>query len=149
MVTQSWCATACTHYNDVIMSAMASQITGVSIVCSSVGSGRWKDTWKLRVTGLCVGNSPVTGEFPAQRASNAENVTIWWRHHARHNKVWTVWIWEDGLYMCNINNICLNHYQNKWWLILLTHIHVIRPRWVKSLYWSIPKSLAQKMSRFP
>ena len=27
------------HYNDVIMSAMASQITGVSSVCSSVGSG--------------------------------------------------------------------------------------------------------------
>ena len=35
---------------------------------------------KLRVTGLCVGNSPGTGEFPAQRASNAENVSIWWRH---------------------------------------------------------------------
>ena len=27
------------HYNDVIMSAMASQITGVSIVCSAVSSG--------------------------------------------------------------------------------------------------------------
>ena len=36
---------------------------------------------KLRVTGFCEGNSPVTGEFPAQRASNAENVSIWWRHH--------------------------------------------------------------------
>ena len=33
------------------------------------------------VSGLCEGNSPVTGEFPAQRASNAENVSIWWRHH--------------------------------------------------------------------
>ena len=42
---------------------------------------RWKKTSKLRVTGLCVGNSPGTGEFPAQRASNAENVSIWWRHH--------------------------------------------------------------------
>ena len=51
--------------------------------------GRSKKTWKLRVTGLCEGNSPVTGEFPAQRASNAENVSIWWRHHeitTRHNK---------------------------------------------------------------
>ena len=27
------------------------------------------------------GNSPVTGEFPTQRASNAEIVSIWWRHH--------------------------------------------------------------------
>ena len=42
---------------------------------------RSKKTSKFCVTGLCVGNSPVTGEFPAQRASNAENVSIWWCHH--------------------------------------------------------------------
>ena len=42
---------------------------------------RTKKTSKLRVTGLCAGNSPLTGEFPAQMASNAENVSIWWRHH--------------------------------------------------------------------
>ena len=42
---------------------------------------RSKRTSKLRVTGLCAGNSPETGEFPAQMASNAENVSIWWRHH--------------------------------------------------------------------
>ena len=42
---------------------------------------RSKKTSKLCVTGLCGGNSPVTDEFPAQRASNAENVSIWWRHH--------------------------------------------------------------------
>ena len=40
-----------------------------------------KKTLKLCVTGLCAGNSPVTGEFPAQMASNAKNVSIWWRHH--------------------------------------------------------------------
>ena len=39
---------------------------------------RSKKTSNLRVTGLCEGNSPVTGGFSAQRASNAENVTIWW-----------------------------------------------------------------------
>ena len=44
---------------------------------------RWKKTSKLRVTGLCEGKSPVTGEFPAQTASNAENVFSWWRHRAR------------------------------------------------------------------
>ena len=43
---------------------------------------RSKKTSKLRVTGLCAENSPVTGEFPAQMARNAENVSIWWRHHA-------------------------------------------------------------------
>ena len=42
---------------------------------------RSKETSKLRVTGLCEGNSPVTGEFPTQRASNAENASNWWRHH--------------------------------------------------------------------
>ena len=42
---------------------------------------RSKKTSKLCVTDLCEGNSPATGEFPAQRASNAENVPIWWRHH--------------------------------------------------------------------
>ena len=36
---------------------------------------RSKKISKLRVTALCEGNSPVTGEFPAQRASNAKNVS--------------------------------------------------------------------------
>ena len=40
-----------------------------------------KETSKIRVTGLCAGNSPVTGEFPTHRASYAENVSVWWRHH--------------------------------------------------------------------
>ena len=43
---------------------------------------RSKKTSKLRVTGLCEGNSPVTGGFPTQRASNGQNVSIWWRLHA-------------------------------------------------------------------
>ena len=43
-----------------------------------------KKTPKLRVAGLCAGNSPGTGEFPAQRASNAENASIWWRHHDKY-----------------------------------------------------------------
>ena len=44
---------------------------------------RSQKTSKLRVTGFCEGNSPVTGEFSAQMASNAENASIWWRHHIR------------------------------------------------------------------
>ena len=62
---------------------------------------RFKKTSKLRVTGLCDGNSLVTGEFPAshrwfpaQRASNAENVSIWWRHHESsiQLKLWFLYI---------------------------------------------------------
>ena len=41
---------------------------------------RSKKISKLRVTGFCAGNSSVTGEFPAQMASNADNAPIWWRH---------------------------------------------------------------------
>ena len=36
---------------------------------------------KLRVTGLCAGNLCVIVKFPAQRASNMEDVSIWWCHH--------------------------------------------------------------------
>ena len=45
-----------------------------------------KKTSKLRVTGLCEGNSAVTVEFPAQRASNAESYSIWWHHHGHRGK---------------------------------------------------------------
>ena len=42
---------------------------------------RSKKISKLRVTGLCEGNPPMTGGFPSQKTSTAENVSIWWRHH--------------------------------------------------------------------
>ena len=68
------------QYNDVVMSAVAFHQPHECLLNRLFGR-RSKETSKLRVTGLCVGNSPGTGEFPAQRASNAENVSIWWRHH--------------------------------------------------------------------
>ena len=40
---------------------------------------RSKKTSKLRVTGPCEGNPPMTGGLPSRRAINAENVPIWWR----------------------------------------------------------------------
>ena len=36
---------------------------------------------KFRVIGLCVRNSLVTDELPAQRVSNPENVSVWWRYY--------------------------------------------------------------------
>ena len=69
------------HYSDVIMTTMTSQITGGSIVYSTVCSDTdQRKQLMFRFTGLPEGYSPVTGEFPAQRASNAQNVSIWWRH---------------------------------------------------------------------
>ena len=70
------------HYNDVIMTAMASQITSLASVYSTVYSSvdQRKHQSSASLT-FVWGISPVTGEFPAQRASNAENVSIWWCHH--------------------------------------------------------------------
>ena len=65
------------HYNDVIMSEIAPQITSLTIVYSSVYSGA--DQRKLQSSvslAFARGNSPVTGEFPAQRASNPEMFTF-------------------------------------------------------------------------
>ena len=59
------------------MSTLASRITSLTIVCSTVYSGA-----NQRKHQSCASLAfPVTGEFPAQMASNAENVSIWWRHH--------------------------------------------------------------------
>ena len=59
------------------MGVMASQITGLTSVYSTVDSG--VDQRKHQSSASLAG----TGEFPAQMASNAENVSIWWRHHVR------------------------------------------------------------------
>ena len=68
-----------------------------------------KKTSKLRVTGLCARNSPGTGEFPAQMASYAENVSIWWRHHVGRLLFWgnstqiikyQRFLWDVIAYLC-------------------------------------------------
>ena len=72
------------HYSDVLMSTMASQITSLTIVYSSVYSGA--DQRKYQSSASLAFEFPaLTGEFPAQRASNAENVSIWWHHHLEFN----------------------------------------------------------------
>ena len=48
-------ATGLTHYSDVLMGVMASQITGVLIICPTVCSGADEKASKLRVTGRCEG----------------------------------------------------------------------------------------------
>ena len=70
------------------MSAMASQIISLTSFYSTVYSRcRSKTLSTLRVAGLCEENSPMAGEFPAQRASNMENVSTWWRHHGQNRPV--------------------------------------------------------------
>ena len=89
---------------------------------------RSKKTSKLRVTGLCAGHSPGTGEFPAQTASNAENVSIWWHHHVyfqnncyvrNHERklmsdFWAIAVSADGLSPLNSASEVLLHYHSSY-----------------------------------
>ena len=69
------------HYSDVIMGAIASQITSLTIVFSTVCSDADLRKHLSSASLAFVWEFTGTGEFPAQMASNAGNVSIWWRHH--------------------------------------------------------------------
>ena len=72
---------------------------------------RSKKTSKLRVTGLCAGNSPGTGEFSAQMTHSAENVSIWWRHHDVHHPLF--WKTKNFYPTCSIALLLIPCY----WLV--------------------------------
>ena len=66
------------------MNAMASHFTPSQLLFQQFDQDNNKETLKIHIIGHSVGGLhwlPVTGEFPTQRASYAENVSIWWRHH--------------------------------------------------------------------
>ena len=92
---------------------------------------RSKKTSKLRVIGLCEGNSPVIGEFPTQRYSNAENISIWWRHHGHHGENCNIEITKGcpGQYVTVSLSECLSFICNLWsnklvlnWILIWVHI---------------------------
>ena len=73
---------SCNNYNDVTMSAMASQITSLTIVYSSIWSGAYQRKHQSSASLAFAKriyrwpmNSPHKG--PVTR----KNVFIWWRHH--------------------------------------------------------------------
>ena len=68
------------HYNDVIKGAIASQITSLTIVHSTVYSGA--DQRKHQSSASLAFVRGIH-RWPAQMASNAETFSIWWRHHEK------------------------------------------------------------------
>ena len=67
-----------------------------------------------------------TGEFPAQRASNAENVSIWWRHHIYMDvKNWFPVTWRsvEYLWQCPEGKIRLLTYHTVIIVIWITCRH--------------------------
>ena len=69
------------YYSDVIMGAMASQITGVALVCSIVCSGTNQRKHQSSTSLAFVRGIHRWPVNSPQKASNAENISIWWRHH--------------------------------------------------------------------
>ena len=63
------------HYSDVIMGTMASQITRLTIIYSTDYSGADQRKHQSSAS-ILRRNSPVTDEFPALMASNAENISL-------------------------------------------------------------------------
>ena len=81
------------------MRPLVSEITSLTIVYSTV---YWVADQRKHQSSVSLiflrGNSPVTGEFPAQRASNAGTLSIWWRHHGfeiPYNERYTQTDWRD------------------------------------------------------
>ena len=81
------------------MGAMASQITSLTIVYITVYSG--VDQRNIKAPRQCPLCGEFTGDrwFSAQRASNAENLSIWWHHHKCFGDISLLAPW-------NINKTC-------------------------------------------
>ena len=77
------------HYNDVIMGTIACQITSVTIVYSAVYSDA--DQRKHQSSASLAFVRGITGDrwIPAQMASNAESVSIWWRIDVCNISLWS------------------------------------------------------------
>ena len=98
------------HYSDVIMSVMTYQI--ISMVCSIVCSCGHQRKYQTLSLAFVRKISPMTGEFPSQRTSNAENVSIWWRHHdISHINLWRTSLRHAYLFtrFATVSAICPTH----------------------------------------
>ena len=101
------------HDSDVRMSTMASQITGISIVCSTADQAQIKENIKAprhqHLWGEFEGYSPLNGEFPAQRANNAEmfpfDDIICFSHYQAHQTI-SLLKSKDMQYICRLAKSC-------------------------------------------
>ena len=90
------------HYGDVKwppwrLELLANRVVQLFVqITNSIG------TSKIRFTGHLWG-VPVTGGFPSQGASNAVNVSIWWRHNAI-TMLGTVVVSCDSCVLCDITS---------------------------------------------
>ena len=109
------------HFSDVIMSAMASQITCLIVVYSTVYSRRRsnknvKAPRHRALWGEFTGDRWPVNSLPARRASNTKHVSKWWRHHGL----------EALRYTDMFSKACFIHVGSSavWWLIDSTRLYV-------------------------
>ena len=76
------------HYIDAIMITMASQISSLTVVYSTAYSDADQRKYQSSTSLAFVWGIHRDRWIPAQRASYAAIVPIWWRHHVK-----TKWIW--------------------------------------------------------
>ena len=124
------------HYSDVIIGAMASQITSQTIVYSTVYSGADQRKHQSSASLALVREihrSPVNS--PHKLASNAKICSIWWRHHeivvasripiapqtlisSRHLALsWLLSYWGVSLQTSPISLRCVSHASEYWFHI--------------------------------
>ena len=107
------------------MGAMASQITSVTIVYSTIYSGADQRKYQSSAALAFV---PGTGEFSVHMASNAENVSIWWRHHDVLQRVQTH-CWHHyfkRVHIIFMKNSLDKYYDDRMGHIFMTHWKLIR-----------------------
>ena len=102
------------HYDDVVMGAIASHITSLTIVYTTV---YWDSDQSKHQSSASL--AFVWGIHRGQRASYAENVSIWWRHHGKlidcgHTAVSFCII----LLLCHCHN-CIVLIQSAWWTLFV------------------------------
>ena len=136
------------HYNDVIVSAMASQIAGVSIVCLTVRPGIDQGKHQSSASLAFVRESTGHRWIPLAKVSNAENVSIWWRHHFPNNSdSITAYgfasfrlcdcMWQNLAFMCNrsCKFLSLSEEERRQNLNKLNSIHqFVRTHWPRTKY---------------
>ena len=77
------------HYSDVIMSRWRLKSPASRLFTQPFIQAQIKE--HIKAARHCPLGGEFTGEFPAQRASNAENVSIWWHHHERNSHCAVTW----------------------------------------------------------
>ena len=138
------------HYNNVIMKAKASQITGFSFVSSTVGPGADQIKHQCSASlAFCVGNSPVTGEFPAQRASNAENVPFYDVIMNTHYKFQLQLVLLQYTQDCNATTVARREVTSLVELLIHFSMGQLRSMWNVSpmITWNIPKFSVTHLSQ--